>query len=55
MVKEELMPLMHTVKESYGSYFKHSVFSSQNSLLLIVPFLDAVLEFGILDELDLHA
>ena len=58
VVKKKLMPLVDTIEKTYRGYlpFHHSPFTFRLSplLFLVVAMLDAVLEFGILDELDLH-
>lgn len=62
VVKEKLMPTMNTIKKTYRSYL-HFLLSSFDFLLstfdflllLVVPMLDAILQLGILNELDLHA
>ena len=54
VVKEKLMSAMDTVKKTYRCYLTFHL-TPNTSLLLVVAMLDAVLEFGILDELNMYA
>ena len=54
VVKKKLMPLVDTIEKTYRGNLPFHL-TPNTSLLLVVAMLDAVLEFGILDELDLYA
>ena len=54
VVKKKLMPLVDTIEKTYRGNLPFHL-TPNTSLLLVVAMLDAVLEFGILDELNLYA
>ena len=54
VVKKKLMPLVDTIEKTYRGNLPFHL-TPNTSLLLVVAMLDAVLEFGILDEFNLYA